>query len=216
MTRHEYYQNLRKLAQAKRIEYGVTTSTLNLTLIRKIFKSEGVKIDSWDLKGRNIKAAYFCDNEDASILVNKNLPPIPKLFALVHELKHHLEDQDSIRGGELQCGDYNANELIEKGAEVFAAEFIYPESEMLELATKMKINSDSCTPEQIVRFKKICPAKVSYQFITKRFERFRFWKPANYGDIKFQNLEEKMYGTPTYKQAWFQERRARKKAIKVR
>jgi Zn-dependent peptidase ImmA (M78 family) len=50
---------------------------------------------------------------------------IPRLFALVHELKHHYIDQESIRGGELKCGDYNANQIIEKGAEVFAAEFIY-------------------------------------------------------------------------------------------
>ena len=29
----------------------------------------------------------------------------------------------------IHCGDYDANEVIEKGAEVFAAEFIYPEAE---------------------------------------------------------------------------------------
>jgi len=52
---------------------------------------------------------------------------------LVHELKHHYVDQKAIEDGKIKCGDYNAHEVIEKGAEVFAAEFIYPEQEMRQL-----------------------------------------------------------------------------------
>ena len=216
MSRTDYYQKMRQLAQAKRTEYGVNTSSLNLTMIRKIFKSEGITIDSRELKGRKIKAAYFCDDDDCSVLLNKNLPELPRLFALVHELKHHYEDQEAIRGGDIHCGDYNANELIEKGAEVFAAEFIYPESEMLELAEKLGIDSKSCAPAKIVEFKRACKAKLTYQFITKSFERYGFWKPQNHPGIQFQKLEEQLHGTPLYKQEWFKLHRARKKAVAAR
>ncbi|MGB8509527.1 MAG: hypothetical protein WCD76_14160 [Pyrinomonadaceae bacterium] len=40
---------------------------------------------------------------------------------------------------------YNCNEFIEKSAEVFAAEFIYPEAEMRELAASMGIDARTCT-----------------------------------------------------------------------
>ncbi|MGI8495260.1 MAG: ImmA/IrrE family metallo-endopeptidase, partial [Pyrinomonadaceae bacterium] len=174
MSVSQYYQQMRRLALEKRAEYQITTDTLNLTAVRKIYKIERVRIDSWDIKGRKIKAAYFCDDTDSSVLVNKNLPKTPRLFALVHELKHHYTDQESIRGGKLQCGDYNANQITEVGAELFAAEFIYPESEMKQLAEELNIWAGACTPEKIIEFKRLCPATVSYIFLVKRFEWFNF------------------------------------------
>jgi Zn-dependent peptidase ImmA (M78 family) len=200
------------LAQEKRILYGITTNSLNLTVIQRIYKSEGITIDRWNIKGRKLKAAYFCDG-DCSVLINKNLPREPKLFALVHELKHHYVDQDSILSGEISCGDYNANEVIEIGAEVFAAEFIYPASEMRELASRLAIQTGTCTPEKIVEFKRSCQAVVSYQFLVKRFERFGFITTGVYKKIQFVKLEEKIYGPPIYKQEWYKEQRAAKKQI---
>lgn len=81
---------------------------------------EGIRIDSWNLPGTKIRACYFADGEP-SVMVRKDLPREPKLFALVHELKHHYVDRESILNGEHRCGAYNENELIEKGADVFAA-----------------------------------------------------------------------------------------------
>jgi Zn-dependent peptidase ImmA (M78 family) len=52
------------------------------------------------------------------------VPEEPRLFALLHELKHHYRDRDAIGAGSLVCGDYNANRRIEIGAEIFAAEFL--------------------------------------------------------------------------------------------
>ncbi len=210
MTRSEYYQQIRALALEKRNLHEIRTESLNLTVIQRVYKAEKIKIDQWKIKGRTIKAAYFCDG-DCSVLINKNLPREPKLFALAHELKHHYMDQESIRGGEHRCGDYNANELIEKGAEVFAAEFIYPETEMRELAYSLGIQTGTCSSEKIVEFKRACPAVVSYQFLVKRFEWFGFIEKGIYKKIQFQNLEDKIYGPPVYKQDWFKARRAGKK-----
>lgn len=213
MTRSQYYLQMRQLALVKRAEYGVETANLNLTAVRRIYKKEGIRIDSWDLKGRKIKAAYFCDETDCSVLVNKNLPKIPRLFALVHELKHHFIDQDAIRGGEIRCGDYNENEVIEKGAEVFAAEFIYPEEEMRELSYQLGIQTGTCTPEKIVEFKRSCPANVSYQFLVKRFEWFGFVEKGVYKKVQFLKLEEQIYGKPFYKEQWYKDQRTAKKQI---
>lgn len=205
-----YYQEMRALARAKRALYGVQTDSLDLRVIRSIYKAEGITIDLWDVKGKNIRASYFCEDDDYSVLINKNLPRTPKLFALTHELKHHYWDQEIIKGGVIRCGDYNKNELIEKGAEVFAAEFIYPELEMRALASKLVINQLTCTPEKIVEFKRECSACISYTFIVKRFERFGFIKKGVYVKVHFQKLEEEIYGPPIYKQAWFKERRAKR------
>lgn len=212
MTRSQYYQQMRQLALAKRAEHGIETSKLNLTVVRKVYKEEGIRIDNWELKGRKIKAAYFSDEIDCSVLVNKNLPRVPRLFALIHELKHHYCDRLSIQEGKIQCGDYNANELVEKAAEVFAAEFIYPEAEMRELAISIGIQPGTCNPEKIVEFKRLCPATISYQFIVKRFGWFGFIEFENYRKIQFQKLEDEIFGKPFYKEDWYKMQRAAKKS----
>lgn len=211
MIRSHYYEKMRQLALAIRIENGIETASLNLTTVRRIYKKEKIRIDHWDAKGRRLKAAYFCDETDCSVMVNKKLPPIPKLFALVHELKHHYVDREKIKNSEIECGDYNANELIEKSAEVFAAEFIYPEAEMRELIPTSGIEKGLCTPEKIVEFKRLCPAPISYQFLIKRFEWFGFIEPGVYNKVQFKKLEEKLYGQPFYTQNWFKLRRATQK-----
>jgi Zn-dependent peptidase ImmA (M78 family) len=210
VSRSQYYEDLRALAREKRTEHAVVTPSLNLRFVQQIYRKEGVTIDQLELKGRKIKAAYYCDNDDCSVLLSKNLPREPKLFALAHELKHHYRDQTLIRGGKLLCGDYNAHELVEKGAEVFAAEFIYPEAEMRGLIAHMGITATNITAERIVAFKREAPACVSYTFIRKRFARFGICPMEQYEDLQFTKLEEQIYGLPIYKQEWFKQYRARK------
>lgn len=210
-TDSEYYWEMRNLALAKRAEHKVQSATLNIIVMRRIYKAEGIRVDSWDFKSQKIRAAYFCDENDYSIALNKNLPRVPKLFSMAHELKHHYVDQQLIENGEIRCGDYNAAKVIEIAAEVFAAEFIYPESEMQTLAMSMGITNLTCTPQKVVEFKRACPAHISYQFILKRFERFRFIAKGAYSKVKFQKLEEELHGLPIYKQEWFKRQRAQKK-----
>jgi hypothetical protein len=75
----------------------------------------------------------------------------------------------------------------------------------------MGINAQTCTKEKVVDFKRASPVCISYTFVVKRFERFGFCPRGAYKDVKFQNLEEEMYGPPFYTQDWFKERRARRK-----
>lgn len=207
MTPHPNYEALKRLAQQKRKDYGVTTSTLNLVVVRSIYRAEGIRIDPWKFPS-TIRAAYMCDDSDPSVAINKTLPREPKLFSLVHELKHHYLDQELIENGKVRCGDYNANQAVEVGAEVFAAEFIYPESEFLVCVKQLGIQLAKCSPQDVVRLKRECRACVSYQFLRKRLVRLGFASDRAFDRIHFQKLEEQMFGVPIYKQEWFKRRRA--------
>jgi Zn-dependent peptidase ImmA (M78 family) len=200
------YEEAKLLANQKRAEYGVATETLNRKVVRRIYSEEGIRIDKWDF-GPSIRAVYMCDDGDISVAVSRRLPREPYMFALLHELKHHLTDIPLLQGGKLKCGDYNANELIEKSAEVFAAEFIFPESEFIQCIQVMGIQPMSCTPEDVVRLKRSCNACVSYTFLRKRLVRLGYADDSVLAAVKFTNLEESMFGKPIYKQDWFRSRR---------
>lgn len=205
------YDAVIALAKAKRVEHSVSTKSLNIAAIRRVYKAEGVRIDKWKF-GSKIRAVYMVDDGDASVAIKDGMPKEPTLFSLVHELKHHFVDQALIQQGGLKCGDYNANEQIEKAAEVFAAEFIYPEDEFIACVVGLGIQIGSCTPEDVVKLKRTCNALVSYQFLSKRLLRLGFATPGAFDKIQFQKLEEKMFGVPFYKSPWFKAHRARKSA----
>jgi Zn-dependent peptidase ImmA (M78 family) len=204
MDKRQYYARMRELARKKRQEYSVDTSAFGVREVRSIYRMENITVDIRKLPSC-LKAIYVLTDEGASVAVRKDLPDQPKIFALVHELKHHWVDHDLIRTDPFTCGDYNANELQEKGAEVFAAEFIYPEQEFLDDIGAC--NGTTWTAEDIVRFRREhCRAKVSFTFIRKRLERAGLILPDQFVGIKFQKLEEEMYGVPFYRQPWFRGR----------
>jgi len=101
------------------------------------------------------------------------------------------------------------NELIEKAAEVSAAEFIYPSQEFLDCAESLGLNKGEVTAEEIVELKRACGAPVSYKFLQKRLEWFGFVEPGELAKVQFQKLEAEIYGVPSYRQPWFKARRRR-------
>jgi Zn-dependent peptidase ImmA (M78 family) len=121
----------------------------------------------------------------------------PKLFALIHQLKHHYCDREALGAGVIHCGDYDANELIEKGAEVFPSEFIYPEAEFAgDLADR---DLSFREPSDVVTFKQVCKAKVSYKFICKRLERLGRIASGHFDGVQFHKLEDQILGVPFYR-----------------
>ena len=137
------------------------------------------------------------DDGDPSVLVNRSLPKEPRLFAMVHKLKHHYCDQKLLKNGQIRCGDYNANELIEKAAEVFAAEFIYPSREFLDCAESLGLKKGEVTPEEVVELKRACGAPISTSSFTSRLAWFGFINPDEFAKVQFQKLEEEICGVPT-------------------
>ena len=197
MDRNAYYEELKDLARSKRTTYGVKTEAFGLREVRSIYKAEGVRLDSWPDLPKRIKAMYMCDGDDCSVAIQPKLPEEPRLFALVHELKHHYCDRDLINGKVFACGDYNVNELIEKGAEVFAAEFIYPQAEFA--VDILRLGVTSWTKEDIVRLKMGCKAKVSYKFLTKRLTRLELVQKGQFDKVQFKKLEDELFGVPFYR-----------------
>jgi Zn-dependent peptidase ImmA (M78 family) len=197
VNRGVYYEDLKALAREKRADYSVDTAAFGLKDVRRIYKAEGIQIDYWPLPYK-IKAMYMCADGDFSVAIQRTLPDEPKLFALVHELKHHYRDQALLTNGQIVCGDYNANELTEKGAEVFAAEFIYPEAEFAADIAQSSITGWQ-QPETVVRMKRGCKAKVSYKFLCKRLGRLGLIVSGQFDRIQFQKLEELMFGVPFYR-----------------
>jgi Zn-dependent peptidase ImmA (M78 family) len=110
-----------------------------------------------------------------------------------------VTDRTALGSGVIHCGDYDRNELIEKGAEVFAAEFIYPETEFAEDFGSVV----SATPQaaHVVEFKRSCKAKVSYRFICKRLERLGLISLGSFDAIHFQKLEDQIHGVPFYRRS---------------
>jgi Zn-dependent peptidase ImmA (M78 family) len=196
MNRFAYYEGLKRLAREKRAVYSVETSRFGLREVRMIYSAEKITIDQWPLSPK-IKAIYMCANGEYSVAIQRTLPDEPKLFALVHELKHHYCDQGELTGGMIYCGDYNANELIEKGAEVFAAEFIYPEIEFAAHTGIMGVRN--WAPENVVMLKRQRHAKVSYKFLCKRLERLNLIVKGQFDRIQFQKLEDRMFGAPFWR-----------------
>lgn len=196
MSRRAYYEDLLRLAHEKRALYNVDTAAFGLMQVRSIYRAEGIKIDYWPLPYK-IKALYMCADDDCTVAIQKSLPEEPKLFALIHELKHHYRDREALGSGVIHCGDYNANELIEKGAEVFAAEFIYPEAEFAEDIRARGVTM--WTAENIVHLKRGGKAKVSYRFICKRLERLGLITVGHFNGVQFQKLEDQIFGVPFYR-----------------
>lgn len=196
MSRHAYYEELKLLARQKRAEHSVDTAALGLREVRAIYKAESIVIDYYPLPYK-IKALYMCDDGDCTVALQRRLPDEPKLFALIHELKHHYCDRKALGAGVIHCGDYDANELIEKGAEVFAAEFIYPQAEFAADLTRLNLSFREAS--DVVTLKQACKAKVSYKFICKRLERLGHIASAQFDGVHFQKLEDQMFGVPFYR-----------------
>lgn len=201
------YSDLEVLAREKRTSHRVNTAAFGIREIRAIYKAEGIRLDQWPTLSWRIKALYMCDDGECSVAVQPKLPREPKLFALVHELKHHYCDQPLLRNQGASCGDYNANREIEVGAEVFAAEFIYPEQEFREDVECLGIRD--WPAEEVVRFKRQCKATVSYTFLVKRLVRCDMALRGAFDGVQFRKLEEARYGVPFYRNPQFQTRRTK-------
>jgi Zn-dependent peptidase ImmA (M78 family) len=200
--RYQLYQQMHALAHQKRKEYAIETSPIDLLLLKKIYKNEGIKIHYSDggihSKFKNLRAAYFNDEDGCDVIVNKNLPREARIFSLTHELKHHYIDKDRLGRTVPCCLSYNDEPLMEICAQVFAAEFIWPEDHFIELVRKHGISLTNWSPDAIVYFKFASKMPVSYTFIVKRLERLIFIPKGACRNVKFRNLEYQLLGQPYY------------------
>jgi Zn-dependent peptidase ImmA (M78 family) len=201
LSRSEYYEQMKALARDTRIEYGLTTPRVMKSDLRRIYKDQRIHIDLWDHKFKQMRGAYFNDDLGPTVVIAKGLPDDPTIFTMAHELKHHLADRHLT----IACCETNPrNEMIEIGAEVFAAEFIFPEEDFTRILNEMGVTLGNCTAESLVHLKRQTQTTLSYAGLSKRAEFLRFATRGAFAKVMWKKLEEQIYGEPMYKriQRW--------------
>lgn len=202
MGRFEYYEKLKVLARQVRQQNGFTTSRVTRTDLRRVYKSHGIALDlvpnktyPYCFSGR-IRGAYFRDESGATVMLNGKLPLEPRVFTMAHELKHHLVDSHLPVSF---CGDANAQEHIEIGAEVFAAELIFPDELFREWMSHLGVSKGGCSSEDVVRLKHESRTTLSRTALKKKAEWLEYAPASGLGTPQWQKIEQKLYGVPFYR-----------------
>ncbi|EKD84352.1 MAG: hypothetical protein ACD_39C00095G0010 [uncultured bacterium] len=199
MRRTEYYDELKRHARLTREKYNIATPRVKKSHLRTIYRDLGIEIDYWPYRLRDIRGAYFHDDIGTTVMVVKSLPEDPMIFTLAHELKHHLFDQDQQA---IYCSNTNVNQHIEIGAEIFAAEFIYPENEFVDDLAAKGITRGKCMPETIVRLKHETGTTLSHTGLAKRAMFLGLAPDGSLKDVRWKKLQEEIFGIPLYKTLW--------------
>lgn len=196
MNKSEYYEELKLLARRVRAQHGLTSPRVLRSDVRRIYKHYGIRIDLWPFKLKSLRGVIINDSLGVSVMVKKSLPEDPRIFTMCHELKHFLTDS---KLSYTYCHAANITAPIEIGAEIFAAEMIFPEQDFIECMNEMGVGRGGCTPETIVRLKHDTRTTLSYEGLAKRANFFHFANPGALDHVQWKKLEEKMYGEPPYK-----------------
>jgi hypothetical protein len=196
MNRTAYYERLKDLARAERTTHGLTTPRVTLSDLRRIYKIYQIHIDLWPGKLRALKGAYFSDICGATVMIAKSLPVEQRIFTMGHELKHHLTDREI---GVSYCDQSNRGEPIEIGAEIFAAELIFPEQDFAAALEAMGVIYGHCDARAIVLLKDRSRTTLSYTSLAKRAEWLGFAPEQSLQRVRWKKLAEEILGEPVYK-----------------
>ncbi len=202
MTRTEYYEMLKVRARAERARFGLRSPCVLRSDLRRIFRATGIhRIDFWPPKHaprrarlRTLRGAYFKDELGATVMLPRGLPAEPLIFSMAHELKHHLCDSDAVGF----CAAATANESREIGAEIFAAELIYPEEDFRRDLADRGCKPGTCTAADLVRLKHDTGATLSYAGLVKRAEWCGFAVAGSLASSPWRALERVLYGAPPF------------------
>ena len=198
------YLEVRQLALKLRDSYGISGPRLTKTDIRRIYKDEGIRLD-YRSGFKNVRGAYYPPPLGPSVVISKRIPEEPQLFTLAHELKHHFFDREVSLS---PCGTSNQDALVEKSAEVFAAELMFPQQLFKEIIESMGVQLGACSAEDLVHLKMKTRTTLSYAGICKVAEFLGYCNRGEFAKTKFTNLQHQIYGKPLY-QTINERRRAR-------
>lgn len=204
MSRSEYYRQMQELARDQRQLFKITGARVLKSHLRKIFRHYDVQVDLWPPTDvtrsslRHLRGAYLNNPECGGpcVMISRNLPDEPQIFTMAHELKHHLVDQEQLTSF---CHDKNMSDMHEIGAEVFAAELIYPQQLFIEDLTEMGVTRDNFQPKDLVDLKRRTKTTMPYAGLAKRAVFLRYSSDDDLKGIKWKKLEVSLYGEPDYK-----------------
>jgi len=188
---NDYYDDLKRLARQVRAENGLNSPRVTPNDMRRIYFRNGIEIDLWPYRLRNLRGAFICDKLGTTVMLAKNLPQDPMVFTMAHELKHFYRDRNL---GVSYCDQSNITKTLEIGAEIFAAELIFPDREFIAELNKLRIRKDQCLPRTLVELKHTTRTTLSYAGLAIKAERLRFAPANSLTKVKTWRKLERLYG----------------------
>lgn len=190
MNVQTYYEELKLLARQVRAENGLTSPRVLVSDLNRIYARHGIVIDEWPYRFRNLRGAFINDELGMTVMVAKGLPQDPMVFTLAHELKHFFRDRDL---GVSYCDQSNLNKSLEIGAEIFAAELIFPDRDFVNHMDTMGIRLNQCLPRTLIRLKRQTGTTLSYAGLAIKAERLGFAPSHSLTTIKTWRRLEAAY-----------------------
>jgi len=200
VNQQAYYEDLKQLARQVRAEFGLHSPRVVESDLRRIYEKNGIVIDDWPYRLRNLRGAFIYDHLGATVMLASGLPQDPKVFTMAHELKHFYRDRHL---GISYCDQSNLGKTLEIGAEIFAAELLFPDKDFMALMRSMRVGTNQCLPRTLVRLKQKTRTTLSYAGLAIKAERLGYAPTRSLTRIKTWRKFEEIYGeraarVPTY------------------
>lgn len=193
MNVRAYYEDLKQLARQVRAENGLTSPRVLISDLARIYAKHEIVIDEWPYRLRHLRGAFINDDLGMTVMVAKGLPQDPMVFTLAHELKHFFRDRDL---GTSYCDQSNLNKTLEIGAEIFAAELLFPDRDFVGHMRAMGIHRDQCLPKTLICLKRQTGTTLSYAGMAIKAERLGFAPSHSLTTIKTWRRLEAVYDEP--------------------
>jgi len=184
-----YYYEMRELALEVRARNGIEGSDLSMRDMWRIYCQEGIGKLDFRHGFKDLRGAYFNDDCGVTVMLAGGLPDEPTIFTMAHELKHHLVDSKS---ASILCRTNEQTRRVEVGAEVFAAELIYPEKDFVyDLFRLLQGMPQTVGPELLVELKRKTRTTLSYAALAKRTVLLRLADQESFRDVRWGVLQRK-------------------------
>ena len=191
MNQQAYYEDLKQLARQVRAEFGLHSPRVVENDLRRIYEKNGIMIDDWPYRLRNLRGAFISDHLGTTVMLASGLPQDPKVFTMAHELKHFYRDRHL---GISYCDQSNLGKTLEIGAEIFAAELLFPDKDFMTQMRLMRVGTNQCLPRTLVRLKQKTRTTLSYAGLAIKAERLGYAPPRSLTKIKTWRKFEEIYG----------------------
>ena len=198
MNTHNYYEDLKALARQVRAEHGLTSPRVLPSDLMRIYSQYGIVLDEWPYRFRHLRGAFINDHLGITIMIAKGLPQDPMVFTMAHELKHFFRDRDL---GISYCDQSNLNKSLEVGAEIFAAELLFPDRDFIAHMKKMGIRTNQCLPKNLISLKRQTGTTLSYAGLAIKAERLGFAPAHSVTTIKTWRRLEALYSPAVQRRA---------------
>ena len=193
MNTQQYYEDLKLLARQVRAENGLSSPRVLPSDLRRIYAKHGIEVDEWPYRFRTMRGAFINDEIGTTVMLAKGLPRDPMVFTMAHELKHFFRDRDL---GISYCDQSNLNKSLEIGAEIFAAELIFPDRDFISHMSAMAIRRDQCLPRTLIQLKRKTGTTLSYAGLAIKAERLGYAPSHSLTTIKTWRRLEAVHNPP--------------------